>query len=98
MPLHYRDINFDLLWWLRVRIPSSLNVGYIHLPTLQVSGLVLTCLTCCVLVYGDLPGVLPPPHHVRLGAARGEALQAHVTSLRLHHVGAAQTVHDTRRD
>ena len=94
MPLHYRDINFDLLWWLRVRIPSSLNVGYIHLPTLQVSGLVLTGLTCCVLVYGDLPGVLPPPDHLRLRAALGGALQGHVAPLRLDHVGAAQAVHD----
>ena len=54
--------------------------------------------TCVVLVYGDLPGVLPPPDHLWLRGARGDALQGHVASLGLHHVRAAQAVHNLGRD
>ena len=50
--------------------------------------------TCVVLVDGDLPGVLPPPDDLWLGAALRGALQRHVAALRLNHVGAAQAVHD----
>ena len=56
-----------------------------------------TRLTCGVLVDGDLPGVLPAPHHLRLRRARGHALQRHVAALGLHHVRAAQAVHDPGR-
>ena len=55
-------------------------------------------LTGVVLVDGDLPGVLPPPDHLRLGGAGCEALQGHVTALGLHHVRAAEAVHNLGRD
>ena len=55
-------------------------------------------LTGVVLVHGDLPGVLPPPDHFGLGGAGCEALQGHVAALGLHHVRAAEAVHNLGRD
>ena len=67
------------------------------LLNLNVDMTVWPRLTCGVLVDGDLPGVLPAPHHLRLRRARGDALQRHVAALGLHHVRAAQAVHDPGR-
>ena len=58
----------------------------------------LSSLTSVVLVHRDLPGVLPPPDHLGLRGPRGHALQGHVAALSLHHVRAAQAVHNLGRN